>query len=146
MGKKCMGKRKPTEKWLGIFDQRTPHRKFEDDCEKYLKNKYPGYEIKPQHRSRTGKSSHWYKEEIYLVNITDFFGQNKKNPKKRLTAEAKHVKNLTKANVDQAANVYPRFPKEKLVIIPRNTTVSTRVKEYAKKRKVKIVRLKSDYH
>ena len=38
-------------------DARTPHRKFEDDCVKYIKKKYPGYTTIEQHISKTGKSS-----------------------------------------------------------------------------------------
>jgi len=80
-----------------------------------------------------------------MPNITDIYLQNIKNPRKRITAEVKNVGTLTKANVNQAANQYPRFPKEKLLIIPRRTNVSDSVKEYATEKRVKIVRLRKDF-
>jgi hypothetical protein len=126
--------RKPVKKILGIIDNRTPHRKFEDYAEKYLKKKYTGFSIKPQHHSHTTST------------YTDFYGQNKYDSKDRFTAEVKHVNKLTKTHIDQAAFVYPRFPKEKLAIISKSTEVSENLKEYANKRKVKIVRLREDFH
>ena len=81
-----------------------------------------------------------------MPNITDAYLQNKKNPKDRKTAEFKHVKTLTKAHVDQAANQYPRFPKEKLLIIPKNTKVPDSVNDYAGKKGVQIKRLRKDHH
>ena len=127
-------KRKPVKKLFGVIDRRTPHRKFEDYAEKYLKRKYSGFSLKPQHRSHSTRT------------FADFYGQNKYDSKDRFTAEVKHVNKLTKTHIDQAANVYPRFPKEKLVIIPQYTETNENVKKYAKKRKVKIVRLREDFH
>jgi len=37
-------------------DPRTKQRKLEDAAVEYLKDKYPGYKIKEQHYSQTGKS------------------------------------------------------------------------------------------
>jgi hypothetical protein len=130
-----MGKdRKPVKPFLGIFESRTPHRMFEDYCENYLKRRYPGYDITPQHHSHTSSS------------IADYFGINKIDNKERFSAECKHVLQLTKSHVDQAANVYPRFPQEKLLLIPLNTEVPENVKEYSYRTNVEIVRLRTDFH
>ena len=54
-------------------DRRTPHRKFEDDTERFAKRKYPGYKFTPQHHSKS-KST-----------LVDIFGRDKNNPKKRIS-------------------------------------------------------------
>lgn len=126
--------RKPPKKWLGIFEDTTPHREFEEYCLGYLKRRYSGYKIEQQHISETARTQ------------IDFFGIDKINSRKRFTAEAKHVKTLITAHVDQASDVYPRFPQEMLLLIPKLTEVSDYVGEYAERKNVEIVQLKKDFH
>jgi hypothetical protein len=81
-----------------------------------------------------------------MSNNIDFYLQKKKNHRDRKSVEAKHVKKLNKNHVRQATNTHPRFIKEKLLVIPSKTEVKKDVREYAKKKGVKIVRLRKDFH
>jgi hypothetical protein len=64
--------------------------------------------------------------------------------KRPIIYEAKDVKRLTKSTVDSTKKKYqyPWFPKETHIAIPRRTTVSDDVRDHAKKKKVKIDRLR----
>ena len=81
-----------------------------------------------------------------MPNNSDFYLQNKKNPKDKKNVEAKHVKELTKNHVRQANNTHPRYIKEKLLVIPSKTVVKKGVRDYAKQKGVKLVRLRKDFH
>lgn len=63
----------------------------------------------------------------------------------RKVADAKDVKKLTKGHIDAVADKYryPFFPKEGFdIAIPKRTEVPDPVREYAREKKVKIVRLR----
>jgi len=64
--------------------------------------------------------------------------------KKRIIYEAKDVGRLTKSIIDRTKKKYqyPFFPKETHVVIPKRTRVSDDVREHARKKKVKIDRLR----
>ena len=73
----------------------------------------------------------------------DIFATHKKDRKLRKVGDAKCVKILLKMHVDQVVGYkgYPLFAKEGIVGIAQDTVVTSDMREYAKIRKVKIVRL-----
>jgi hypothetical protein len=64
--------------------------------------------------------------------------------KKRKIYESKDVNRLTKSTIDTTKKKYqyPFFPKETHIVIPKRTKVSSVVRQHAKKKKVKIDRLR----
>lgn len=64
--------------------------------------------------------------------------------KKREIWDAKDVGTLTKSTIDETKRKYqyPFFPKKTHIAIPSRTKVSDEVREHAKKKKVKIHRLR----
>lgn len=64
--------------------------------------------------------------------------------RKRIIAEVKDYTELKKGTIDSVKRkyTYPFFPKEHHVVIPKRTNVSQEVRDYARKRNVKIVRLR----
>ncbi len=64
--------------------------------------------------------------------------------KKRRIYESKDVNRLTKSTIDKTKKKYqyPFFPKETHIVIPKRTKVSDDVRNHAKKKKVKIDRLR----
>ena len=63
---------------------------------------------------------------------------------KRIIAEVKDYDRLEKRTIDSVKRkyTYPFFPREQHVVIPKRTKVSQDVRDYARKKKVKIVRLR----
>lgn len=64
--------------------------------------------------------------------------------KKRAIWDAKEVKDLRKGHIDSVKRKYthPWYPDEYNVAIPKRTNVSQDVRDYARKKKVNIVRLR----
>jgi hypothetical protein len=64
--------------------------------------------------------------------------------KKRIIYEAKDVDKLTRPMINRTKKKYqyPFFPKEIHIAIPSRTKVSNDVRDYAKKKNVKINRLR----
>ena len=63
---------------------------------------------------------------------------------KRIIAEVKDYDRLQKRTIDSVKRkyTYPFFPQEHHVVIPKRTKVSDDVRDYARTRKVRIVRLR----
>jgi hypothetical protein len=64
--------------------------------------------------------------------------------RKRIIAEVKDYSELRKGTIDSVKRkyTYPFFPDEQHVVIPKRTKVSQQVRDYARKKKVKIIRLR----
>ena len=64
--------------------------------------------------------------------------------RKKIASDAKDLRELTKGTIDSVKRkyTYPWFPQEHHVAIPRRTEVSQDVRDYARKKKVKIIRLR----
>lgn len=64
--------------------------------------------------------------------------------RKKIIAEVKDYRELRKQTIDSVRRkyTYPFFPQEHHVVIPRRTKVSPEVRDYARKKNVKIVRLR----
>jgi hypothetical protein len=64
--------------------------------------------------------------------------------RKKIIAEVKDYAELKKGTIDSVRRkyTYPFFPDERHIVIPRRTKVSQEVRDYARKKKVKIVRLR----
>jgi len=64
--------------------------------------------------------------------------------KRPIVYEAKDVEKLTKSTIDKTKKKYqyPIFPREIHVAVPRRTKVTDDVRDHAKKKKVKIDRLR----
>jgi hypothetical protein len=63
--------------------------------------------------------------------------------RKKIIADAKDYDELKKGTIDSIRRkyTYPFFPDEHHVVIPKRTKVSREVRDYARQKKVKIVRL-----
>jgi len=73
----------------------------------------------------------------------DFFGVSKRNPKKRIVGDAKHVKELTMEHVKQVRsyNGYPFFAQKGVIVVKKSTEVPKDMREAARDSNIKIVRM-----
>ena len=97
-----------------------------------------------QHREFFGYDVETQKVLRSVNKRPDIFAVKKKDRKIRKVGDAKCVKILLKTHVDQVVGYkgYPVFAKEGVVGIAQDTVVTSDIREYAKIRKVKIVRLR----
>lgn len=72
----------------------------------------------------------------------DFFAVHKRNPKKRIVADSKHVKELTPKHIEQVRQYkgYPFFAQRGVIFVKKTTKVTDHVKDLAKKSNIKIIR------
>lgn len=72
----------------------------------------------------------------------DYFGVHKRNPKKRIVADAKCVKELTSKHVEQVRRYkgYPFFAQRGVIFVKKTTKVPEKVTSLAKESKIKIIR------
>lgn len=72
----------------------------------------------------------------------DYFGVSKRDPKKRIVVDAKYVRELSKANVDQVRRYkgYPFFAQRGGIVVKKSTNVPDEVRAYARSSNIKIVR------
>ena len=99
----------------------------------YLSRTYPRYKIRSTYY---GHANHY--REDFRGTTSNRYGNN-------FTAVCKHVKILTKADIDDVADGWYQDYPDKLFFIPLKTKVSTEVRLYAKQKNVEIVRLEKNY-
>jgi len=103
-------------------------RKLEKDG---LKSKHlKGYNIQTQKTFRSTQKR------------PDYFGINPKNPRDRIVADAKCVRELTKNHVDQVRGYKkpPSYSKKGFIFTCKDTKVPHEVRRYAKNHNIKIER------
>lgn len=98
-------------------------------------------------RSRCSGVFRGYKVEAQKVSTSsgkrpDFFGVSKRNPRKRIVADAKYVVKLTPEHVKQVREYkgYPFFAQKGVIFVKKTTRVPKEVREDAKRSHIKIVR------
>jgi len=91
---------------------------------------YKGHKVKTQKTFRSTRKR------------PDIFALDKKNPRKRLVGDAKCVKEVTRAHVDQVAGYmkHPAYAKEGHIHTCKESKVSHKVRKYAKAKRILIHR------
>lgn len=91
---------------------------------------FRGYSVTPQKVSTsTGKRP-------------DYFGVSKQNPRNRIVADAKYVKELTRGHVNQVRQYkgYPFFAQRAAIITKKSTRVPDDVRKMARDSRIRIIR------
>ena len=102
---------------------------------------------KHEERARSSRLFRGYKVSVQKVSTStgrrpDFFGISKRDPTKRIVADAKYVKELTPAHVKQVRQYkgYPFFAQKGAIIVKKSTKVPSEVRDLAKASNIGIVR------
>ncbi len=91
---------------------------------------FRGYRVESQKASRsTGRRP-------------DYFGVSKKDPRNRLVADVKYVRELTSGHVRQVRQYkgYPFFAQKAAIITKRSTRIPKDVREMARESNIKIIK------
>lgn len=72
----------------------------------------------------------------------DFFGVSRDDPRQRIVADAKYVKELTPQHVDQVRKYkgHPFYAQEGVIFVKKTTRVPEDVREYARDSSIRIIR------
>jgi hypothetical protein len=101
------------------------------------------------HEERARRSSFFrgYKVQSQKTSTStgrrpDYFGISKTNPRNRLVADVKYVKELTSGHVRQVRQYkgYPFFAQKAAIITKKSTRVPKEVREMARESNIKIIK------
>lgn len=75
----------------------------------------------------------------------DYFGISKQDSSKRIVVDAKFVRELSRANVDQVRRYkgYPFFAQSGGIVVKKSTKVPEDVRSYARASNIKVVRMRA---
>lgn len=96
----------------------------------------------PSFKSFRGYAVQTQKTSTSTGKRPDFFAVHKRNPKKRIIADSKHVKELTVKHVEQVRRYkgHPFYAQKGVIFVKKTTKVPRGVKDLAKKSNIKIIR------
>ncbi len=100
-----------------------------------------------EEKARTSSIFRGYKVSEQKVSTStgrrpDFFGVSKKDPSKRMVADAKYVNELTPAHVRQVRRYkgHPFYAQKGFILVKKSTRVPEDVREMARDSDIKIIR------